>query len=576
MLGALRSKKNNPVIVLLLGFVIVLMAGFGVTVSQQGGGRWAARVNGDEIPYGVFLRAYQQRFRARQQSDRSFDRNQAEAMGLKAMVLDQLVTERLLAAEARRRGLAVDDQALQAQLMSIEAFQVDGRFDVDRYERLLRGNGTNPVAFESDVRRQLLADQLGTLVRGIGPSEAELKARWLEENTQLDLRFVKVPVDGFEARVGTVTEADIEAWEAQTDDVEQAISDFYKRNKASRYDVPEKVCARHILIKSPEGTPPDTRAEHREKLAEAGRKIASGELDFAEAAKRYSDDPSSAKGGDLGCFGPGQMVPEFEEAAFALEPGQMSDAVETVFGFHLIEVYDVKAPIRRKLEEVRLEIRRELAERAKAKRLAREFAAELLALADEKGSLQAAVATLQPPPSPEPDPAATETGTVSETRTSTASGTATASVADGAATATAADPLEPDLAVEPGPSEPPLPRLVVESSGPFARTRAFVPKLGAVSELGGVPWSLSESDPRPEAPLETEDGWLVLEFASLDVPEEDAFEEARSRLAYRMTIAKQNAVYERFVDGLKANADVEINPVAISYDEELQRQVFGR
>lgn len=536
MLGALRSKKNNPVVVILLGFVIVLMAGFGVTVSGLSDNRWAARVNGEEVSFEEFQRAYQQAFRARQQSDRSFDRNRAEAEQLKQQVLDQLIGQRLLAQAADERGIEVSDEALKAQLLEIPAFQRDGRFDPDLYERALRGSGTSPIAFEADLREQLAADQLGTVVRGAGPSEDEIKARWTEEQTKVELAFVKVPFDGFEDQVGTVTEADVEAWEKETTDPKAAIADFYKRNKAKRYDVPKKVCARHILVKSPKEAPPDLREKHEAKIAEAAKKVTDGEMSFEEAAKAYSDDPSASKGGDLGCFGPGEMVPAFEKAAYDLKKGEMSHRVDTVFGFHIIKVYDIKEPVRKKLEDVEPAIRRELAETTKAKQLAKARADEVLKLADAKGGLEAAIAEMFPP-----------------IPTSTTSSIAA-----------------------PAPEPVAGPRLVVENTPPFPRTQKYVAKIGMADVLGSTPWKLSEKDPRPEAPIEGSDGWLVIERTALQTPKAEDYETARAMIAYRMMATKQGALYKRFVDELKANGKVEVNPDAVSYDEELQRRLFDR
>ena len=548
MLGALRSKKNNPVIILLLGFVIVLMAGFGVSFSGLESGRWAAKVGGETIPYTEFQKAYQRAFRARQQQDRSYDRNRAEAENLKAQVLDNMIAQRTLAEEARARGLRIDDEALKAEILAIPAFQDDdGRFDPALYERAVRGSGSSPVAFETELREQLLADQMSQIMRAAAPSEEEIRARWQEEQTKLSVRVVEVPASAFEDRVGEVSEDDVDAWERSVEDPEQAVLDFYKRNKAKRYDVPKKVCARHILIKSPKGTPPDTRAEHRERLAEAGKKIASGELSFEEAARAYSEDPSKTKGGDLGCFGPGQMVPAFERAAFALGVGELSDRVESVFGFHLIEVYDVKDPVRKKLEDVRGEIRRELARSAAAKRLARARAEALLAWAAD-GGLEAAVAAMDPGPT---------SGTATST-TGTATSTATGSEASG-----------------PAAGEDPL-RLEVEETGPFARTTSYIPPLGDAEGLVDALWSLSAEEPLVSAPLERDDGWLVAEFADLDQPSEEDYEEARRMLVYRGMLRKQNALYERFLEGLKSSGEVEINPLAVSFDDELQERVFGR
>ena len=196
-------------------------------------------------------------------------------------------------------------------------------------------------------------------------------------------------------RWGRSSEEDVNAWKEATEDPEAAVLDHYKRFKATRYDVPKQVCARHILVRSPKEVPPDVREGHRKRITEAAKKVSDGKMTFEEAAAEYSDDSNKTKGGDLGCFGPGQMVPKFEEAAFGMEKNTTSSIIETMFGFHVIQVYDVKDPIRRKLEEVEDEIRQELAKTTKANRLARKMADKLIGLGQEKGSLEGALEQLK-------------------------------------------------------------------------------------------------------------------------------------------------------------------------------------
>ncbi len=523
MLGTLRSKRNNPVIVMLLGFVVVLMAGFGVTISGGDGGQWAAKVEGEKIAYADFARTYGRAFQNRQQRDRGYDRSRAEAENLRKLVLDQMIWTKLLAIEAKSRGLLVGDDALRDAIQVIEAFHDDsGRFDPATYERALRAGRTNPVSFEADFREDLLANQLRTVVQGVGPSEAELRARWEEDETKVSVRFVKVPDDAFSFEVGTVTEADVEAWAKAVEDPEAAVLEFYRAKKATRYDVPKQVCARHILVKSPPDMPPDVRAQHREKLGEAADAIEGG-LAFSEAAAKYSEDSTKDRGGDLGCFGPGQMVPPFEEAAFALEPGQRSGIVESPFGIHLIEVYDVKAPIRQKLETVQAEIRRELTEVARAKELAQAFARSVLDAARGAGG------------------------------------------------------LEPGLeAVRAGREGAPLPALEVEKTEPFNRTQAFLPKLGLAQAVVRAAFALSEERPFPDAPVPVDGGFVVLGFAERDQPDPSKYEDAKRMLSYRLTLEKQEAVAERLLAGMKERYRVEVNDAAISYDDDLRARAFRR
>jgi peptidyl-prolyl cis-trans isomerase C len=121
---------------------------------------------------------------------------------------------------------------------------------------------------------------------------------------------------------------------------DKEVDDFYSGNP-QQFAVPEQVRARHILIKVEKGATEDQKAAARKKIEEVRTK-AEGGADFAELAKESSEGPSAPKGGDLGFFGRGRMVPAFEKAAFALKPGEISGVVETPFGYHIILVEEKK------------------------------------------------------------------------------------------------------------------------------------------------------------------------------------------------------------------------------------------
>ena len=131
---------------------------------------------------------------------------------------------------------------------------------------------------------------------------------------------------------------------------DEEIQKYYEENKEAQFTTPEQRCARHILFNKDQ----KQKAEDvKEQLEDGG--------DFAELAKEYSQDPGSAeKGGDLGCLGRGETVPEFEEAAFGAEQGEIVGPVETEFGYHVIEVTDAKPEQTRPLSEVESQIRDQL------------------------------------------------------------------------------------------------------------------------------------------------------------------------------------------------------------------------
>src|SRR5207237_1336589 len=128
-----------------------------------------------------------------------------------------------------------------------------------------------------------------------------------------------------------------------------------------------------------------------ERISEAAKALKNG-MDFTEAAKKFSEDTTKERGGDLGCFGPGQMVPQFEEAAMGMKVGEISTRIETPFGYHIIKVTDIKPPVMKKIDDVRNEIALDVLTSVKASKLAKVRAEEINAAAKVTKSLDDALA----------------------------------------------------------------------------------------------------------------------------------------------------------------------------------------
>ncbi len=140
---------------------------------------------------------------------------------------------------------------------------------------------------------------------------------------------------------------------------DKEIKEYYEKHK-SEFMQPEQVRARHILIKVPAGADKTKLAEAKKKAMDIRVRLMKGES-FTKLAQKYSDDPGSkTRGGDLGYFSKGRMVPEFEKAAFALKKGEISKPVKTTFGYHIIKVEDKKPARQRPFDEVKQEIRQKL------------------------------------------------------------------------------------------------------------------------------------------------------------------------------------------------------------------------
>jgi peptidyl-prolyl cis-trans isomerase D len=339
-----------------------------------------ATVDGRSVLVGTYQRAYQQQLQSLRAAygDQLSDQ-MLKQLGVGQRVMQQLIDEEAMIIEAERLGLTVSDAELRERILRIPGFQQDGQFiGEEAYRRLLQFQRPpmRPDEFEAEVRRSLMAEKLQALVTGwvtVTPAEVEREYRHRNEKVKLDLaiftadQFRKniTPTDAeiqaqFDAnkeqyrtpekRHVRFLSVDAEALRAKMTVTPQEVEARYKENLPT-YSTPEQIRASHILFKT-EGK--DEEAVR--KQAEAVLAKAKAGADFAALAKQYSDDGSKDAGGDLDYFGRGTMVKEFDDAAWALQPGQISDLVKSQFGFHIIKLTDKKPAVTRTLNEVRPQI----------------------------------------------------------------------------------------------------------------------------------------------------------------------------------------------------------------------------
>lgn len=385
MLESLRRYSNSTGIKILYGLLASLFVLWGI--GAVGGDRIqvVAQVYGDPITRRELEHATAQ---LQQRYDEIFKgRMPLAGLDLRARAFDDLINEALLKHEARRLGLEVTDTEVVNAITTLPQLQENGRFSRDLLQRLLdvqRDRGE----FEEDIRRSLLFQRVQSLVTdGAQVTDAEVESRFQLDHEQIDLDIVKVSAAELAATV-TPTDAELASTLERNPDryripektrahyvvyrraefqekatiSDQQIADYYNDHKDQRFTDPEQVRARHILVKVEPGASDDAKAAARKKAEDLLKRVHAGE-DFAALARKHSQDPGSAeKGGDLGSFPRGRMVPAFDAAAFALEPGATSDIVETTFGFHIIRVEEHQAGGARPLEAVRDEIVQKLKE----------------------------------------------------------------------------------------------------------------------------------------------------------------------------------------------------------------------
>lgn len=385
MLDIVRSKKKSFLIkiafaVIILSFVIGYTMLTAPTDQRSDPSRdVAARVNGDPISFAAYQSVYSNLYSLYQSIYQgAFDANLERQLNLPRQALQQLIEEQLLVQTAKSLNLRVSTQELVNSIAAYDAFQINGQFNRDRYVEVLSYQRMSPEQFEESQRRELLTQKVREhLQQNVTVSQEDVVTFFHRENDKINLDFVWLTGALVESKVEVTDKAladffeanreafripervslryllfDPSRYEADLHTFSEADMDRYYRRNLELFEVEEQVKAAHILLRIDENSDPDTINRRRELAQNIRQQLRDG-ADFSQLAKLHSDDAASAAdGGDLGYFGRGMMVGDFESAAFALRPGQMSNVVQSPFGFHIIKVTDYIAPGFKPLVEV--------------------------------------------------------------------------------------------------------------------------------------------------------------------------------------------------------------------------------
>jgi peptidyl-prolyl cis-trans isomerase D len=369
-----------------------------------------ASVDGHQIRADEFRRTYQAQMQAYQSAyGGSMSEQLLKQLGVDQQILQQMVDERAAVAEAERLNIEVSDEEVRARIMAIPSFQENGAFIGEQRYRQLLNMQNPPIAipeFEEGIRRSLVVDKLrASLTEWMSIPDQEVEQEYRRRNDKVKLAIVTFTTDSFKPDV-SATDAEVAShFEANQEsfripekrkiryllvdleairskivvspaDVERAYTD-----NLDQYRTPEQIRASHILLRTEGKDDAAVRARGEELLKQAR----SG-ADFAELAKKSSEDEASApNGGDLDLFGRGRMVPEFDQAAFAMNPGDISDLVKTQYGYHIIKVVEKQGGITRTIDDVRQQLTDQLAfeqAQTQAADIAQALEAQLKAPAD--------------------------------------------------------------------------------------------------------------------------------------------------------------------------------------------------
>lgn len=412
MLKIMREQAGSWFIKIILGAIVLVFIFWGVGTFDADRLAKVATVNDAIITANEYEAAYNRLVNQYRQYGMNID--EKTVTRLREQALEQLIDRQLMLQEAQRLNFKVTDGELVEDIREMSVFQNEGgSFDKQLYNRVLSANRLTPEGFEISHREDMLLRKLTSFIQnGVKVSEAEMREwyNWKKglvkieyayfdpatypevEPTEEELlayytanpsRYMTLP-----KRKAQYVRFGFEKYKADISVTPEEIEAYFAANP-DEFKQEKMVKARHILFKVDENAPEEL-VEEKRKAAEAVVVEARENPDnFAELAKTHSEGPTKDKGGDLGEFGRGRMVAPFEEKAFSMAEGEISDPVRTRFGWHIIKVEGVKEEKVFSLEESREKIEGIIRDE-KAKSMAYDDADQFFRAAPEDQNMKAA------------------------------------------------------------------------------------------------------------------------------------------------------------------------------------------
>lgn len=391
MLQTMRDKFLGVLGWVVIGLIIMTFALFGLGSYLQNDARaYAAKVNDVEIsPRELQIAYQQQRARFEQAMGDAYNPDLINEKLIRQRALDGLIRQQLILQAAEADGFKVSDQLLAASIRGIPALQVDGKFSEESYKQALFRLGQTTAGFEYETRRQIITEQfINGLTTTAIVTDTEINNAYLLQEQKRDFAYLTVSAAPFGATAEPDDEQIKQYYESHTDafmvpekvkleylrltsedlggavEIDESQLQTYYDEKKETLRKQEQRRASHILIQVAADADEETDAAARKKAEDLLERIESGE-DFSALASENSDDPGSSKqGGDLGFFGEGAMVPEFDEAVFAMNPGDNPVIVRSQFGYHIIKLVEVQGSEIPDFDEVRAQLTEELQQQA--------------------------------------------------------------------------------------------------------------------------------------------------------------------------------------------------------------------
>ncbi|OYW08368.1 MAG: hypothetical protein B7X34_08775 [Acidobacteriia bacterium 12-62-4] len=373
-----RDKNVRILLTILLGFVALSMVAYLIpggpgAPGMAGNDTIIAEIGDEQLSMMEVQRTLQGALRGKQFPPEMLQ-------NYVPTLVDQMIAERAVAYQAGRMGFTITEEELGNALRSMLGNILQGGFDKERYTAFLAQQNMTVADFEGNVRKQMLLTKLRNIVlEGVVVTPDEIETEYRRRNEKVKLDYISFSTESLKKQV-TVSQEDLEKFfntnkaafrmpekrsfevlVANEEKIGASINlsddDLRKLYASSldRYRTGERVMARHILLMTQNKSADDTK-KLEAKAADLLKQVKGG-ADFAELAKKNSDDPGSApKGGDLGWVTKGQMVPNFEATAFSLKKGEISNVIKTEYGFHIVQVTEREDARVKPFDEVKAEL----------------------------------------------------------------------------------------------------------------------------------------------------------------------------------------------------------------------------
>jgi len=478
---------------------------------------------------------------------RMVDPSQLKALGIRRYVLDGLLERTLLVNDAERLGLTISEDELDNELVAgrfhvslpveharmlayslrlgddlVRPIPVTNPetkvFDYKVYDKVVRQfSNRSPTEFKAMQKEELLAARMRDLVRSrVRVGDEEAFTTYQREKSTATVRFATFRRSWFVHHALDTSPAAVQAWAS---DHKEEVDRVFETRK-SQY-LPECRSARHVLVKLAPGATDEQKAEARKKIDLVLDRVRKGE-DFAKVARQESDDTSAAEGGDIGCFQRGSMVKPFEDAAYALAPGQISPVVESQFGFHVIKLDAIYKDADAEAFG-RQQVAKTLMETHEAEAMAAETAKKVLAAVKSGTKFDAAVAAALP------------------SRPKKKAGSKSK------ATAPSEEPSEG--------TESDRPR--VEISPPFNSSGDPIQGVSQGQNVAQMAFKLEKDGDVPDDLVKLDDGYAILQLKEKNAATKSQFENERETFIAAMLAAKQADALNGYVARLREAAKSE-------------------